>query len=253
MPIWLRHISLVLLLFVGVSDFYGADKSEVRRIDLADRGSDGWLQWSQYSKRVVDGEEFAVVGDKLFSRTAVENMVPSGLGGTGIPPSVIDDVITNGDDIVINSGSRYNQGNVFVWLDDRNNIVRRIRVNKVNSISELKNAPHNIFGYLDTELESLLRQDGWIKGDYGGTSNAVIYFKESRAGRSEIIFNYGGGIHSGGQQFKKPYYYKLEGPEFGRKTRIIDKKTYPIDQFNKAINIETFKVVDGPTGEIWKQ
>ncbi len=80
-----------------------------------------------------------------------------------------------------------------------------------------------------------------------------MYFKQTDAGRSEIVFNYGGGLHSGGQTFKKPYYYKLEGPEFGRKIRVIDRQTYPVDEFENAIDFENFKLVDGPTGTIWKQ
>jgi hypothetical protein len=46
--------------------------------------------------------------------------------------------------------------------------------------------------------------------------------------------------------------YKLEGPEFGRKIRIIDRQTYSPAEFQNAIQNETFKVIDGPTGQIWK-
>ncbi len=180
-------------------------------------------------------------------------MVPSGLGGSGISPSAIDDVIANGDNLIIGTQKRFDKGAVFVWTENNGSIVRSIRVNKVNSVSDLASNPHNIFGYLDNELDVLLTQSGWTKGSYGGTSDAVMYFKQTNAGRSEIVFNYGGGLHSGGQTFKKPYYYKLEGPEFGRRIRVIDKQTYPASEFQNAIQNETFKLVDGPTGTIWKQ
>lgn len=212
-----------------------------------------WLLWSQYAKKVINGEEFAIVGNKYFSKSAVESMVPSGLGGAGIPPSAIEDVIANGDSFIIGTQKRFDKNAVFVLTENNASIVRSIRVNKVSSISDLATNPHNIFGYLDNELDVLLTQTGWVKGSYGGTSDAVMYFKQTNAGRSEIVFNYGGGLHSAGQTFKKPYYYKLEGPEFGRRIRVIDKQTYPASEFQNAIQYETFKLVDGPTGIIWKQ
>jgi hypothetical protein len=220
---------------------------------IAKKGAGNWLLWTQYSKKVINGEEFAIVGNRYFSKNAVESMVPNGLGGSGISPSVIDEVISNGDNVIINSQKRFDKGNIFVWTENNGSIVRNIRVNKVNSISDLVSNPHNIFGYLDNELDDLLVQNGWTKGTYSGTSDAVMYFKQTNGGRSEIVFNYGGGLHSGGQTFKKPYYYKLEGPEFGRRIRVIDKQTYPAPEFQNAIQNETFKLVDGPTGTIWKQ
>lgn len=141
--------------------------------------------------------------------------------------------------------------NVFIWLDNGTNIVRNVRVNNVTLIVELKNAPHNIFGYTDIELYKLLIQEGWIKGVYRQSSEAVMYFKVTKGGRSEIVCNYGGGRHSDGNIYTKPYYYKLEGPEFGRNVGVIDTRTY-LDMEN-AMNIETNKLVDGPTGVILKE
>lgn len=212
-----------------------------------------WLLWSQYKKKTINGEEFAIVGDHYFSKNAVESMVPSGLGGSGITPQTVEGVLDNGESIVIGTQKRFNEGNVFVWTENNGEIVRQIRINKITSISDLRTDPHAIFGYVDSDLNALLIQNGWTKGQYGGTSDAVMYFKESTGGRSEIVFNYGGGIHSNGNTFKKPYYYKLEGPEFGRRIRVIDKQTYPADQFQQAIQKESFKLVDGPTGTVWKQ
>lgn len=212
-----------------------------------------WLTWSQYAKKTINGEEFAVVGDRLFSREAVESMVPSGLGGSGIPPSAIEDVIINGENQLINSQKRFESGNIFIWTESNSQIVRKVTINKLNSIADLTNNPQKIFGYLDNELDIMLSQNGWTKGVYQGTSDAVMYYKQTNAGRSEIVFNYGRGLHSNGQSFTKPYYYKLEGPEFGRRIRVIDKVTYPSTEFQNAIQNETFRLVDGPTGIIWKQ
>lgn len=71
--------------------------------------SNKWLLWSQCPKKNVNGEEFAIVGDKLFSKNVVKSMVPSGLGGLGIPPSIINDVIENGTSVIFSNQKRFNK------------------------------------------------------------------------------------------------------------------------------------------------
>jgi hypothetical protein len=39
-----------------------------------------WGYWSNYKKIVVDGKEYAKIGDWFYTRHAVENMYPSGMG-----------------------------------------------------------------------------------------------------------------------------------------------------------------------------
>jgi hypothetical protein len=59
----------------------------------ADDASGGWLLWSQYRKEIINGEEFAIVGNRRYSKEAVEQAVP---GQFGLPPMVVEDVIQNG-------------------------------------------------------------------------------------------------------------------------------------------------------------
>ncbi len=55
-----------------------------------------WTFWSELPKRVVAGTTYAEIGGWLFTRHAIERMVPRGLGGRGIPPDVIFDTIRHG-------------------------------------------------------------------------------------------------------------------------------------------------------------
>jgi hypothetical protein len=213
---------------------------------------EGWLSWSQYPKKVINGETFAVVGQRYYSQEAIEAIVPSGLGGQGLTPTVIADVLLEGNSVAIGGLKRFDKDNIFIVTDNNSNIIKHIRVNTVRSINDLKADPGKIFGNRHTDLDKLLKDDGWQAGAYQGTSDAIIYYKQSSSGRSEIVFNYGGGRHSGGgQTFSKPYYYKLEGPEFNKKTKVIDPVTYP--DLQNAINFEKFRLIDGTTGKIIKE
>jgi len=62
-----------------------------------------WAFWSDYEKTVVNGEEYAKIGERLFTRHAVERMAPSGLGkaaggvvGRSISPNFVEEVISRG-------------------------------------------------------------------------------------------------------------------------------------------------------------
>ena len=54
---------------------------------LVPRGTTGggripWTSWRNYEKVTVNGQEYAKVGDRLFTQHAVDRMQPSGLRGT---------------------------------------------------------------------------------------------------------------------------------------------------------------------------
>lgn len=60
-----------------------------------------WTSWSQYPKVQHAGREYALVGDRLYARHAVDRLQPSGLGapagavgaGRSISPRFIDDLL----------------------------------------------------------------------------------------------------------------------------------------------------------------
>ena len=61
-----------------------------------------WGFWDDYAKVTVEGREYAQVGDRLFTRHAVDRMTPSGLGtaaggakGRSVSPNFIEDVLTS--------------------------------------------------------------------------------------------------------------------------------------------------------------
>jgi len=59
-----------------------------------------WTSWQNYPKVTIDGEEYARVGDRLYSRHAVDRLQPSGMrystrpgphegGSTGGMPQIV--------------------------------------------------------------------------------------------------------------------------------------------------------------------
>jgi len=63
-----------------------------------------WSSWANYPKVTSSGREYAQVGDRLYTRHAVDRMQPSGLGapagassaGRSIAPTFVEEVIQNG-------------------------------------------------------------------------------------------------------------------------------------------------------------
>jgi hypothetical protein len=63
-----------------------------------------WNSWDYYEKVTVNGRVYAKIGDRLYSRHAVDRMLPSGLGspagtvgsGRSISPNIVEYVIKNG-------------------------------------------------------------------------------------------------------------------------------------------------------------
>lgn len=61
-----------------------------------------WNSWAQYPKELVNGREYAKIGERLYTRHAVEHMMPKGLNigsaveGRGISPTFVEDTILRG-------------------------------------------------------------------------------------------------------------------------------------------------------------
>ncbi len=63
-----------------------------------------WSSWKSYPKRAVDGRQYARIGDRFYSKHAVDRMQPSGLGcpagksglGRNITPNIVEHTIKTG-------------------------------------------------------------------------------------------------------------------------------------------------------------
>ncbi len=104
-----------------------------------------WTSWRNYEKVTVDGQEYAQVGDRLFSRHAVDRMQPSGLRGTtsgsggmpqirqtgggydygrGVAPQYIEDAIASSRGVVQENGNiSHTSGSVQVILNPKGAVV----------------------------------------------------------------------------------------------------------------------------------
>ncbi len=94
-----------------------------------------WDSWKNLPKATSNGREYAQIGDRLYSRHAVDRMQPSGLGrpigadapGRSIAPAFVDDVIRNGtkSKVVVGGVSRtiHTSGTVQVVTEQGGRIV----------------------------------------------------------------------------------------------------------------------------------
>ena len=97
-----------------------------------------WGFWDDYAKVAVNGREYAQVGNRLYTRHAVDRMTPSGYGtaagarhgdglGRSISPNFIEDVITTGQrtDVVADGVTRsiFRSGSVEVVTEGAGRIV----------------------------------------------------------------------------------------------------------------------------------
>jgi hypothetical protein len=74
------------------------------KLGVKEAESDGllWTSWANYPKVTVNGREYAQVGDRLYTRHAIDRLQPSGLGapagatgaGRSVPPSIVDDILS---------------------------------------------------------------------------------------------------------------------------------------------------------------
>lgn len=71
---------------------------------IAEEVSVLWGNWHDLEKTILHGQEYAKINGQLFTRHAVERMIPinygeswlMGVQGRGVPTSVVEDVIKNG-------------------------------------------------------------------------------------------------------------------------------------------------------------
>ena len=94
-----------------------------------------WRSWGGYEKVTVGRREYAKVGDRLYTRHAVDRMQPSGLGtpaggsgsGRSISPNFVEDVIQNGTarSVTVNGVERtiHTSGSVQVVTEQGGRIV----------------------------------------------------------------------------------------------------------------------------------
>ncbi|NYG58762.1 uncharacterized protein (DUF2384 family) [Nocardioides daedukensis] len=108
----------------------------VWRSDVAANGGSKipWTSWQNYPKATQGGREYAQVGDRLYTRHAVDRMQPSGLGapagapgpGRSISPNYIEDVLTGSRGVPVkgpNGEPRLSFTSGTVQVITENNIV----------------------------------------------------------------------------------------------------------------------------------
>ncbi len=102
-----------------------------------------WGSWSDYKKVTFDGQEYALVGDRLYSRHAVDRMQPSGKRysgdsqivqaggagntndyGRGVSPNYVEEVIRNTKPVVQQNGNlSYTSGSLQVITNPQGAVV----------------------------------------------------------------------------------------------------------------------------------
>ena len=95
-----------------------------------------WGSWKDYSKVTSNGNQYAQVGDRLYSQHAVDRMQPSGLGtpvgadapGRNISPNIVDYIIRTGERTVTTTADGVQRtihwsGNVGVVTENSGKIV----------------------------------------------------------------------------------------------------------------------------------
>ncbi|MFC5649548.1 hypothetical protein ACFPYJ_10460 [Paenibacillus solisilvae] len=109
-----------------------------------------WAAWKDYEKVNVDGQTYAIVGNRLFSRHAVDRMQPSGMRytsdtaggkvgasriestgqidyGRGVAPQYVEDVINSTQPIIQGNGNlSYTSGSLTVITNIRGAVVTLI-------------------------------------------------------------------------------------------------------------------------------
>jgi RHS repeat-associated protein len=88
-----------------------------------------WGFWSDYEKVAVGGGEYAKIGERLYTRHAVDRMIPSGFGsgGRSVSPNLVEAAIQSGTatNSVVNGVLRttYTSGTVSVVTEQSSKIV----------------------------------------------------------------------------------------------------------------------------------
>ncbi len=93
-----------------------------------------WTSWQTYPKVTQGGREYAQIGDRLYTRHAVDRLQPSGLGapagatgaGRSISPNFVEDVLTSTRGVPVkgpNGEARLSFTSGTVQVITENNIV----------------------------------------------------------------------------------------------------------------------------------
>jgi hypothetical protein len=92
-----------------IKPYTGPSTGYKSKVDVGDTKqfstTQSWGYWAQYEKIIIDGKEYAKVGDWLYTRHAVENLYPSKMGRApghtsnhdhlNLPPKYINDILSN--------------------------------------------------------------------------------------------------------------------------------------------------------------
>ncbi|CAI2767618.1 deaminase domain-containing protein [Flavobacterium collinsii] len=139
-----------------------------------------WLLWSQYPKKVINGEEFAIVGNRYFSQIAVESMIPSGGGGSGFTANVIEGILSNGEKVTIDGKSYCLTIDGFINTENNESIIRSI--SKISERAAEKSSMKLTNAFVGTKLEKeaakatikeFRSSTGDVGGNYGYLSGTV--------------------------------------------------------------------------------
>jgi hypothetical protein len=109
--------------------------------------------------------------------------------------------------------------------------------------------PSTLYGKSHKEIEEDLLSQRFQKGSYKGSSDAHIYYRNDKAGKTEVTVNYGGGRHSKGAVYDTPVFYKVAKPN-NPKTKVIDPSRYPESEW---VSQKKWKIIDGNTGGVLKE
>lgn len=104
--------------------------AEINKINnTADSGKLSWTSWNNYSKTTVGGNEYAQIGDRLYTEHAVERMMPRGLttNGRSISPNFVEGILKNTKPTIINYNGIerqiYRSGTVEVVTENGGNTI----------------------------------------------------------------------------------------------------------------------------------
>jgi TANFOR domain-containing protein len=103
---------------------------------ILNKGDDldaGWQFWSDYPKKVINGEEYAVVGNRYYSHEAVDAMTPVGYGAgksgvvaQGVNPRTVEGIIQTEKEVADGAKSYFDNFDVIVVTEDNGSIVRGV-------------------------------------------------------------------------------------------------------------------------------
>jgi hypothetical protein len=89
-----------------------------------------WGSWNDYPKITVEGREYAQIGDRMYTRHAVDRLLPSSLGtpvgangpGRNVTPNMVEEVISGGSVTTVTANgvprTIYTSGNVSVVTEN---------------------------------------------------------------------------------------------------------------------------------------